>query len=124
MMGLSMKTDIEAGLVNDAPSQRSVTRRRFLESAASVGAMGMATNAWAQAGQGAGNISSGDLRLPDGTEFVRWEQPLTFSKTYYVDNGSANADDNGPGDRARPFRTMNKAAPALPAGDRGAMGRG
>src|SRR3954471_18686747 len=116
-----MKTDIEAGAVKhetgrQGADNRLVTRRRFMESAASVGAMGMATNAWAQAGQG--NSASGDLRLPDGAEFVRWEQPLTFSKTYYVDNGSPNADDNGPGDRARPFRTINKAAQVLAPGER------
>ncbi len=116
-----MKTDIDTAAAN-APLRQDadglpITRRRFMESAASVGALGMATNAWAQGG-GSGNIASGDLRLPDGSEFVRWEQPLTFSKTYYVDNGAANADDNGPGDRARPFRTINKAAQVLQPGER------
>ena len=47
-----------------------------------------------------------------------WEQPLTFSKTYYVDNSDAKADDNGPGTRARPFRTINKAAALLQPGER------
>src|SRR6185437_14074015 len=59
-----------------------------------------------------------DSRLPDGTEFVSWEQPLAFSKTYYVDNGVPNADDNGPGDKARPFRTISKAAQVLQPGER------
>ena len=49
--------------------------------------------------------TSAHSRLPDGTEYVSWEQPLTFSKTYYVDNNSAKADDNGPGISERPFRT-------------------
>jgi hypothetical protein len=62
--------------------------------------------------------ASADSRLPDGTEFVRWEQPLAFSKTYYVDNRSPNSDDNGPGDKARPFRTINKAAQLLQPGER------
>ena len=62
--------------------------------------------------------ASADSRLPDGTEFASWEQPLTFSKTYYVDNTSSAADDNGPGDKARPFRTINKAAQLLQPGER------
>ncbi len=56
---------------------------------------------------------STDSRLPDGTQYVSWEQPLTFSKTYYVDNTSVRADDNGPGTREQPFRTINKAAEML-----------
>ena len=51
-------------------------------------------------------------------EFALWEQPLTFSKTYYVDNTSPAADDNGPGSKARPFRTINKAAQVLQPGER------
>lgn len=57
-------------------------------------------------------------RLPDGTNYVSWEQPLTFSKTYYVDNNSAQADDDGPGTSTRPFRTINKAAQVLRPGER------
>ena len=37
------------------------------------------------------SASAVDVRLPDGTNFVFWEQPLKFSKTYHVDNGSANS---------------------------------
>ena len=50
--------------------------------------------------------------------YAAWEQPLTFSKTYYVDNHDAKADDNGPGTKARPFRTINKAAQLLQPGER------
>jgi len=32
-------------------------------------------------------LASTDSRLPDGTAYAAWEQALTFSKTYYVDNG-------------------------------------
>ena len=76
--------------------------------------------AWTQASGAGQPPASGatDSRLPDGTEFASWEQPLTFSKTYYVDNTSPNADDNGPGDKARPFRTINKAAQLLQPGER------
>jgi len=83
--------------------------------------MGTGGSAWAQAGSGAAqsnNKAPADSRLPDGTEFARWEQPLTFSKTYYVDNTSPASDDNGPGDKARPFRTINKAAQLLQPGER------
>ncbi|ESQ83627.1 right-handed parallel beta-helix repeat-containing protein [Asticcacaulis benevestitus] len=59
-----------------------------------------------------------DTRLPDGTNFALWEQPLSFSKTYYVDNTLAVADDDGPGDQARPFRTVNRAAQVLQPGER------
>ena len=87
---------------------RPLDRRRFMESAALVGAtLGLDASIWGAAAAAGASTNS---RLPDGTEFVSWEQPLTFSKTYYVDNTAANADDNGPGDRARPFRTINKAA--------------
>lgn len=59
-----------------------------------------------------------DSLLPNGTNFIFWEKPLTFSKTYYVDNNSAKADDNGPGTREEPFRTINRAAQVLQPGER------
>jgi hypothetical protein len=57
-------------------------------------------------------------RLPDGTEFPMWEKPLHFSKTYYVDGRAKNADDNGPGTKGHPFRTINHAAQVLQSGER------
>jgi parallel beta helix pectate lyase-like protein len=57
-------------------------------------------------------------RLPDGTEFPFWEQPLTFTRTYYVDADSPRADDGGPGTLDRPFRTIGKAAEVLQPGER------
>ena len=84
----------------------NLDRRRFLQYVAGVSAMvGLGGSAFGQAQEAAT-----DLRLPDGTEHASWERPLTFSKTYYVDNNSTKADDNGPGSSARPFRTINKAA--------------
>src|SRR5204862_7831154 len=62
--------------------------------------------------------AAGDSRLPDGTSYAAWEQPPTFSKTYYVDTSAAAADDDGPGTRARPFRTISKAAQMLQPGER------
>jgi hypothetical protein len=63
-------------------------------------------------------------RLPDGTEVQPWERPLTCSKTYYVDGKTANADDNGPGTRERPFRTVNRAAQTLQPGERVVIAEG
>lgn len=59
-----------------------------------------------------------DTRLPDGTEFVFWEQPQTFSKTYYVDANARDSSDKGPGTQKRPFRTISKAADILQPGER------
>src|SRR5579859_4840169 len=106
------------------PGQTQIDRRRFLEYAASAGAMvtlggrvfGLGRN---DAASGAAEADvSGDARLPDGTTYAAWEQPQSFSKTYYVDNSDASADDNGPGTRTRPFRTINKAAALLQPGER------
>jgi hypothetical protein len=106
---------------NGIPSQ-PMDRRRFLLYATGVGALvGFGGSAFGQAQQDIATdaaqpnhkAASTDSRLPDGTEYVSWEQPLTFSRTYYVDNNSARANDNGPGTRERPFRTINKAAQVL-----------
>jgi hypothetical protein len=95
----------------------SLDRRRFLQYAAGVGAMvSLSGSPFSHAQQNA--AAGADTLLPDGVEFVSWEQPLKFSKTYYVDNGSAKADDNGPGTSARPFRTISKAAQVLQPGER------
>jgi hypothetical protein len=104
-----------------------IDRRRFLQSAAGVGAIvalggsvfGQAQNgAPAAASQPDHPPASPDSCLPDGTEYISWEQPLKFSKTYFVDNQSLHADDNGPGSKSRPFRTINKAAQVLQPGER------
>jgi parallel beta helix pectate lyase-like protein/uncharacterized protein DUF1565 len=103
---------------------RQIDRRHFLECVAQAGVvasfgpnvLGRGLN---DAATGAAQTGvPGDSRLPDGTPYAAWEQPLTFSKTYYVDNGDAKADDNGPGTKARPFRTINKAAQLLQPGER------
>lgn len=92
----------------------AVDRRKFLQYAACTGvALGLGRGAHAQM-----QTAASDNRLPDGSEHVSWEQPLKFSKTYYVDNRSAKASDDGPGSAARPFRTINKAAQVLQPGER------
>jgi hypothetical protein len=56
--------------------------------------------------------------LPDGREFVSWERPLQFAKTYYVDNRNPRAADSNPGTKELPFLTINKAAQVLQPGER------
>jgi len=63
-------------------------------------------------------------KLPDGTEFPVWEKPLHFTKTYYVDGQAKTADDNGPGTKERPFRTINHAAQVLQPGERVVIAEG
>jgi hypothetical protein len=104
--------------------QKPINRRRFLEYTAGAGTMAglgarlFASEQAAAPGAAQAGTGAGDSLLPDGTPYAAWEQPLTFSKTYYVDNTDARADDNGPGTSARPFRTINKAAQVLQPGER------
>ncbi len=65
----------------------------------------------------AAQVPTGVL-MPDGKEFVSWERPLQFSKTYYVDNRSPKAADSNPGTKEQPFLTVNKAAQVLQPGER------
>ena len=58
------------------------------------------------------------MLLPDGTEFVSWERPLEFTRTFYVDNLNPRASDSNPGTRDLPFITINKAAQVLGPGER------
>ena len=98
----------------------AMNRRRFLESALLAGAVaGMSCPAAAAtASPGSGQGSVGEATLPDGSLLESWEQPLAFTKSYYVDNTSVAADDSGPGTAARPFRTIGKAAEVLQPGER------
>jgi len=56
--------------------------------------------------------------LPDGSTFKTWEEPLQFSKTYYVEGSHSAASDANPGSQDAPFRTINRAAEALKPGER------
>lgn len=89
-----------------------IDRRRLLGYAAAGGMAALSGNAWGRA------KAVPPALLPDGTAFAIWEQPLSFTKTYYVDNASAAADDSGPGDQTQPFRTINRAAQVLQPGER------
>lgn len=118
-----MTTRSRSGSSIESPdaSAPAFDRRHFLEGAAMVGALAATTGlarGQGAAGPSAASDASGAGRLPDGSEFARWEQPLTFTRTYYVDNTSPRADDAGPGSQARPFRTIGKAAQVLQPGER------
>lgn len=116
----------EQQLPTDAPlavpdADPSLDRRRFLETLASVGAVtSLGAAGWTQANAALlkTDTASTDARLPDGSAFQRWEQPLRFTRTYHVNNGTPNADDHRPGDEAHPFRTIGKAAELLQPGER------
>ena len=99
-----------------------IDRRRFLGYAGAGALVSLGGHLFAlgqnRPAQAADGTVPPDSRLPDGTVYAVWEQPLTFSKTYYVDNQDARADDSGPGTSARPFRTINKAAEVLQPGER------
>ena len=62
--------------------------------------------------------------LPDGREFKTWEPVLRFTKTYYVDGSSAAASDENAGTKARPFKTIQRAAEVLRQGERVVIAEG
>ena len=115
---MDMKNDFSrASVSKDGGLSLAMDRRRFLQCAVGAGAMaGLRGRAFGLMQNNAGAQS--DSLLPDGTLFTSWEQPLTYSKTYYVDNQSAKADDKGPGSKERPFKTINQAAQVLQPGER------
>ena len=90
------------------PKKKSRTSRLVLTLLAALGVA--ASNARPQSRTG--------VLLPDGREFVSWEQPLQFTKTYFVDNRNARASDSNPGASELPFLTINKAAQTLQPGER------
>jgi hypothetical protein len=118
---VSKKNDQQFGPSLDAIAPKwQPSRRRFLESAAfagtvaGVGCLKPAVAAQKDPRQG----MAGDAALADGSQLQSWEQPLAFTKSYYVDKLSAAADDAGPGTEARPFQTIGKAAELLQPGER------
>ncbi len=55
---------------------------------------------------------------PDGGEYQTWDQTTQWKRTYYVDGSSPRASDQNAGDEANPFKTINRAAQVLVAGER------
>jgi len=56
--------------------------------------------------------------LPDGREFKTWRPVLEFARTLYVDVSAPNASDDNLGTKARPFKTIDRAAQVLRPGQR------
>jgi hypothetical protein len=69
-------------------------------------------------GSYSGGESGTGVLLPDGREFISWEQPLQFTRTYYVNNRNPRAADSNSGTKELPFLTINKAARVLQPGER------
>jgi hypothetical protein len=63
-------------------------------------------------------IGATGVLLPDGREFISWERPFVFTRTYYVDNQNLKAADSNPGTQERPFLTISRAAQVLQPGER------
>ena len=83
-----------------------------------IGLLSVVSAGWAGEAGGGKTRLDPPVLLPDGTEFVSWEVPLTFSKTYVVDRKHAQAGDDNPGTEDLPFKTINKAAQVLQPGER------
>ena len=58
------------------------------------------------------------MQLPDGSTFETWEKPCDYTKNYYVSQHHPLAADDNPGSREEPFKTINRAAQVLQAGER------
>lgn len=56
--------------------------------------------------------------LPDGTEFKTWKNETGYTTTYFVDANNPIAADSNAGSEASPFKTINKAAQVVQAGER------
>jgi hypothetical protein len=74
--------------------------------------------AFLAAGSLSGEEGGTGTLLPDGREFISWERPLQFTRTYYVDNRNPRAADSNSGTKELPFLTINKAAQVLQPGER------
>jgi alpha-N-arabinofuranosidase len=73
---------------------------------------------WAQA-QPVESISlDPPVFLPDGSEFMTWQNMTLFTKTYWVDRHNPQASDDNPGTAEAPFLTINRAAQVVKAGER------
>jgi Right handed beta helix region len=98
-------------------ARRRPQSQRFCNStywtlAASLCLSGLAIRSSTAVQQGTGVL------LPDGREFVSWEQASRFTRTYYVDNRNPRASDANPGTEQLPFFSINKAARVVQPGER------
>lgn len=58
------------------------------------------------------------VHLPDGTEFMTWQDTTVHTKTLWVDPHHTQASDDNPGTKEAPFLTINRAARVARAGQR------
>ncbi len=56
--------------------------------------------------------------LANGKSFLFWEKKTEYKHTYYVNQNDNNASDENDGSFSNPFKTINKAAQILRAGER------
>jgi len=56
--------------------------------------------------------------LPDGKTVSTWNDETNYSKTYHVSRNHPDASDNNPGTFDKPFKTINKAARVVKAGEK------
>ena len=56
--------------------------------------------------------------MPDGSPFLAWADQTIYAKTYHVNQHHPNASDDNSGTTERPFRTINRAAQVVRAGER------
>lgn len=77
---------------------------------------------WALLCAGAAEVRYAPLKprvlMPDGTEFLSWRDETKYSKTYHVNQNHPRASDDNPGTEESPFRTVNRAAQVVKAGER------
>lgn len=62
--------------------------------------------------------ASNDDLLADETKFPFWEARQKYTKTYFVDNNNALANDSNKGTEELPFQTISRAAELLRPGER------
>ncbi|MFA6240362.1 MAG: right-handed parallel beta-helix repeat-containing protein [Candidatus Hydrogenedentales bacterium] len=61
---------------------------------------------------------SDTVLLPDGTPFISWEQPQSYTHTYHVAQKHPRASDDNKGTEKRPWKTIGQAARTLQPGER------
>lgn len=59
-----------------------------------------------------------DYQLPNGELVINWTDQTQYSKTYHVSQNHPNASDDNPGTYEKPFKTINKAASIVKAGEK------